>query len=182
MSILNFNVRLNGLKITLNWTSVTHFIWFIYINIYVCMYTGQRTCHSRTSTNIQAQTVCMQEQQTAEANDLLTTLPHLQQKDSYARLLFIDFSLVFNMISPHRLLTKFNNYSLLHSTCLWIKDFQRPLTESWSGTWPFPSSSPRGYVLPSPTVHIGDCIERVWLWIPGRSPEWWPNLEDQPLQ
>lgn len=43
--------------------------------------------------------------------------------DSYARLLFIDFSLAFNTIIPDRLVTKLKNLGLPYSICLWIKDF-----------------------------------------------------------
>ncbi len=54
---------------------------------------------------------------------LHTTLTHLEQKDSYARLLFIDFISAFNTIIPDRLVTKLSSLGLPYSTCLWIKDF-----------------------------------------------------------
>lgn len=52
---------------------------------------------------------------------LHTTLTHLEQKDSYVRLLFIDISSAVNTIVPARLVTKLHD--LLRSSCLWIKDF-----------------------------------------------------------
>ncbi|XP_041671977.1 C-type lectin domain family 4 member M-like [Cheilinus undulatus] len=54
---------------------------------------------------------------------LYTTLANLEQENSYARLLFTDFSLTFNTIILSRLVSKLNNLGLPHSTCLWIKDF-----------------------------------------------------------
>lgn len=54
---------------------------------------------------------------------LHTTLTHLEQKDSYIRLLFIDFSSAFNTIVPARLVTKLHDLGLPHSTRLWIKDY-----------------------------------------------------------
>lgn len=49
---------------------------------------------------------------------LHTTLTHLEQKDSYARHNFIDFSSAFNTIIPDRLVTKLSSLGLPYSTCL----------------------------------------------------------------
>ena len=42
----------------------------------------------------------------AIATALHSALSHLEQQGSYTRLLFVDFSSVFNTILPHRLVSK----------------------------------------------------------------------------
>lgn len=54
---------------------------------------------------------------------LHTALSHLEKQGYYARLLFVDYRSAFNTILLHGLVRKLLNFSLPHSTCLWIKDF-----------------------------------------------------------
>ncbi|KAL0204667.1 hypothetical protein M9458_002685, partial [Cirrhinus mrigala] len=50
-------------------------------------------------------------------------LTHLEQKDSYVKMLFIDFSSAFNTIIPQQLINKLNLLGLNTSLCNWILDF-----------------------------------------------------------
>ncbi|XP_034044636.1 sodium-independent sulfate anion transporter-like [Thalassophryne amazonica] len=55
-------------------------------------------------------------------------LTHLDKKDSYVRMLFIDFSSAFNTITPQQLICKLDKLGLSTSLCNWLLDFltQRP--------------------------------------------------------
>ncbi len=59
----------------------------------------------------------------AISNTLHLALTHLEQKDSYVRMLFIDFSSAFNTIFPQQLIRKLNLLGLNTSLCNWILDF-----------------------------------------------------------
>ncbi|KAK3515914.1 hypothetical protein QTP86_004966, partial [Hemibagrus guttatus] len=59
----------------------------------------------------------------AVATTLHATLSHLEQQGSYVRLLFVDFSSVFNTILPYKLMDKLGDLGLPHSTCMWIYSF-----------------------------------------------------------
>ncbi|KAF7705702.1 hypothetical protein C0J45_2296, partial [Silurus meridionalis] len=50
-------------------------------------------------------------------------LTHLNNKDSYVQMLFIDFSSAFNMIIPQHLIEKLSLLGLNTSLCNWILDF-----------------------------------------------------------
>ncbi len=50
-------------------------------------------------------------------------LTHLENKDYYDRMLFIDFSSAFNTIIPQQLINKLNLLGLNNSLCNWILDF-----------------------------------------------------------
>ncbi len=50
-------------------------------------------------------------------------LKHLEHKNTYARLLFIDFGSAFNTIRPNTLLLKLSNLGLNKVLCNWILDF-----------------------------------------------------------
>ncbi|KAK3554840.1 hypothetical protein QTP86_000885 [Hemibagrus guttatus] len=56
------------------------------------------------------------------------SLTHLDNKDTYVRMLFIDFSSAFNTIIPQHLIEKLSLLSLKTSLCNWILDFltERP--------------------------------------------------------
>ncbi|KAK3546942.1 hypothetical protein QTP86_005332 [Hemibagrus guttatus] len=61
-------------------------------------------------------------------NDAITTtlhlsLTHLDNKDTYVRMLFIDFSSAFNTIIPQHLIEKLSLLGLNTSLCNWILDF-----------------------------------------------------------
>ncbi|KAG5266197.1 hypothetical protein AALO_G00250850 [Alosa alosa] len=55
-------------------------------------------------------------------------LTHLEKRDSYVRLLFIDFSSAFNTIIPQQLICKLDKLGLSTYLCNWLLDFlcQRP--------------------------------------------------------
>ncbi|KAK3552119.1 hypothetical protein QTP86_000786 [Hemibagrus guttatus] len=73
-------------------------------------------------------------------NDAISTtlhlaLTHLDNKDSYVRMLFIDFSSAFNTIIHQHLIEKLSLLGLNTSLCNWILDFLTGrLSQSGSGT------------------------------------------------
>jgi hypothetical protein len=50
-------------------------------------------------------------------------LSHLDKRNTYVRMLFIDYSSVFNTIVPTKLITKLRTMGLNISLCNWILDF-----------------------------------------------------------
>ncbi len=59
----------------------------------------------------------------AISSTLHLALTHLENKDSYVRMLFIDFSSAFNTKIPQQLINKLNLLGLNNSLCNWILDF-----------------------------------------------------------
>ncbi len=94
----------------------------------------------------------------AIATALHSALCHLDQRGSYARLLFVDFSSAFNTILPDRLVNKLLDLGISHSICLWIKDFlsDRPqkvkVGRHYSSCLSLSTGSPQGCVL-SPLLY-----------------------------
>jgi hypothetical protein len=54
---------------------------------------------------------------------LHTALSHLDKRNTYVRMLFIDYSSTFNTIVPTKLTTKVKTLGLNTSLCNWILDF-----------------------------------------------------------
>ena len=54
---------------------------------------------------------------------LHTALSHLDKRNTYVRVLFIDYSSAFNTIVPSKLITKLRTLGLNTSLCNWILDF-----------------------------------------------------------
>jgi hypothetical protein len=54
---------------------------------------------------------------------LHTALSHLDKRNTYLRMLFIDYSSVFNTIVPSKLITKQRTQGLKTFLCNWILDF-----------------------------------------------------------
>ena len=54
---------------------------------------------------------------------LHTALSHLDKRNTYVRMLFIDYSSAFNTIVPSKLITKLRTLGLNTSLCNWILDF-----------------------------------------------------------
>ena len=52
-----------------------------------------------------------------------TALSHLDKRNTYVRMLFIDYSFGFNTIVPSKLITKLRTLGLNTSLCNWILDF-----------------------------------------------------------
>ncbi len=59
----------------------------------------------------------------AIAFTLHTALSHLEDKNSYVRMLFVDYSSAFNTIVPTTLVAKLQILGLNRSLCSWILDF-----------------------------------------------------------
>ncbi len=95
-------------------------------------------------------------------------LTHLENKDSYVRMLIIDFSSAFNTIFPQQLINKLNLLGLNNSLCNWILDFltRRPQSvrvgHNTSSTTTLSTGAPQGCVL-SPllfTLLTHDCTAK----------------------
>ncbi|CDQ59852.1 unnamed protein product [Oncorhynchus mykiss] len=52
-----------------------------------------------------------------------TALSHLDKRNTYVRMLFVDYSSAFNTIVPSKLITKLKILGLYTSLCNWILDF-----------------------------------------------------------
>lgn len=61
----------------------------------------------------------------ATATVLHIALTHLNQKGTYMRMLFIDYSSAFNTIIPSRLVTQLLGLGLNNTLCMWIKDYPK---------------------------------------------------------
>ncbi|KAI4902278.1 hypothetical protein NFI96_010460 [Prochilodus magdalenae] len=59
----------------------------------------------------------------AIAAALHVSLSHLENKDSYVRILFIDYSSAFNTVIPHRLTYKLSSLGLHPTLCDWLLSF-----------------------------------------------------------
>ncbi|KAL0174356.1 hypothetical protein M9458_030324, partial [Cirrhinus mrigala] len=86
-------------------------------------------------------------------NFLHLALTHLENKDSYVRMLFIDISSAFTTIIPQQLINKLNLLGLNISLCNWILDFLtgRPQSVNFScntsSTTTLSAGAPQGFVL-----------------------------------
>ncbi len=104
----------------------------------------------------------------AISSTLHLALNHLENKDSYVRMLFIDFSSAFNTIIPQQLINKLSLLGLNNSLCNWILDFLtgRPQSvrvgHNTSSTTTLSTGAPQGCVL-SPllfTLLTHDCTAK----------------------
>ncbi len=104
----------------------------------------------------------------AISTTLHLALTHLENKDSYVRMLFFDFSSAFNTIIPQQLINKLNLLGLNNSLCNWILDFLtgRPQSvrvgHNTSSTTTLSTGAPQGCVL-SPllfTLLTHDCTAK----------------------
>ncbi len=102
------------------------------------------------------------------SSTLHLALTHLENKDSYVRMLFIDFSSAFNTIIPQQLINKLSLLGLNNSLCNWILDFLtgRPQSvrvgHNTSSTTTLSTDAPQGCVL-SPllfTLLTHDCTAK----------------------
>jgi hypothetical protein len=101
----------------------------------------------------------------AICSTLHPALTHLEKRDSYVRLLFIDFSSAFNTIIPQQLICKLDKLGLSTYLCNWLLDFlcQRPqvvrVGNNISSCITLSTGAPQGCVL-SPllfTLLTHDC-------------------------
>jgi hypothetical protein len=58
-------------------------------------------------------------------------LSHLDKRNTYVRMLFIDYSSAFNIIVPSKLITKRRTLGLNTSLCHWILDFMTGRHPRW---------------------------------------------------
>ncbi len=100
----------------------------------------------------------------AKSTNLHLALTHLEQKDSYVRMLFIDFSSAFNTIIPQQLIPKPNLLGLKPSLCNWILDIltSRPQsvrvgrnTSSTTTLW-YRCGCPTGLCAQPTALHAAD--------------------------
>ncbi len=101
----------------------------------------------------------------AISSTLHLALTHLENKDSYVRMLFIDFSSAFNTIIPQQLINKLNLLGLNNSLCNWILT-GRPQSvrvgHNTASTTTLSTGAPQGCVL-SPllfTLLTHDCTAK----------------------
>jgi gmma-aminobutyric acid receptor subunit gamma/cGMP-dependent protein kinase 2 len=99
---------------------------------------------------------------------LHTALSHLDKRNTYVRMLFIDYSSAFNTIVPTKLITKLRTLGLNTSFCNSILDFLtgRPqvvwVGNNTSATMIINTGAPQGWVL-SPfwyTLFTHDCVTK----------------------
>ena len=97
---------------------------------------------------------------------LHAALTHLDKRNTYVRMLFVDFSSAFNTIIPQQLAEKLHKLGLSTSLCNWILDFltERPQTvrigDRTSGTIILNTGAPQG-CSGSPlmfTLTTHDCV------------------------
>ncbi len=101
----------------------------------------------------------------AIAFTLHTALSHLENKNTYVRMLFVDYSSAFNTIMPATLVVKLQTLGLNRSLCSWILDFLTGRSQvvrmgnNTSSPLTLNTGAPQGCVL-SPllyTLYTHDC-------------------------
>ncbi|MCJ8732086.1 hypothetical protein PDJAM_G00206930 [Pangasius djambal] len=89
----------------------------------------------------------------AVSTALHCVLSHLENKNTYTRMLFVDFSSAFNTVIPSKLITKLGDLGISPSLCIWIMDFltNRPQNvrsgHNCSTTITVNTGAPQGCVL-----------------------------------
>ncbi len=96
----------------------------------------------------------------AIAFTLHTALSHLENKNAYVRMLFVDYSSAFNTIVPATLVAKLQTLGLNRSLCSWILDFLTGrMGNNTSSLLTLNTGAPQGCVL-SPllySLYTHDC-------------------------
>lgn len=88
-----------------------------------------------------------------------TALSHLQQPNTFVRMLSVDFYSAFNTIIPYKLAHKLHWLGLSISLCSWVMDFltNRPQVvrtgHTTSSTLTLNTGTPQGSVSPFHTLH-----------------------------
>ena len=92
---------------------------------------------------------------------LHTALSHLEKRNAYVRMLFIDYRSSFNPIEPSKLMTKLRTLGLSTSLCNWILDFLTGcpqvvrVSNNTSSMVTLNTGAPQGYVLSPLFTHYG---------------------------
>eukprot|EP00061_Rhincodon_typus_P007097 g28433.t1 len=112
----------------------------------------------RPSTEIPVRTNWRRSTEDAISLDLHSSLEYLDNKDTFVRLLLIDYSSVSNTIVPSRLNSKLRDLGLSSALCNWILSFltHRPqsvrIDNCTSSTITLNTGHPQGYIL-SPLLY-----------------------------
>uniref|UniRef100_UPI001CD8D0AC succinyl-CoA ligase [GDP-forming] subunit beta, mitochondrial n=1 Tax=Solea senegalensis TaxID=28829 RepID=UPI001CD8D0AC len=122
------------------------------------------------------------------------SLSHLENKESYIRILFVDYSSAFNTVIPYKLTHKLSTLGIHPTLCDWLLDFltapptSRPLTYEWLATSPPPltlefrvnmaasmasQAAAKGLRSAASKHRLLDKIKCTWL-----SPRRWLNLQE----
>jgi hypothetical protein len=62
---------------------------------------------------------------------LRTALSHLDKRNTYVRMLFIDYSSAFNTLVPSKHMIKLGALGLKHTLCNWVLDFLTSHPPKW---------------------------------------------------
>ncbi len=98
----------------------------------------------------------------AIAFTLHTALSHLENKNTYGRMLFVDYSSAFNTIVPATLVAKLQSLGLNRSLCSWILDFLTGRSQVFrmgnntSSPLVLNTGAPQGCIL-RPLLYTHDC-------------------------
>ncbi len=94
----------------------------------------------------------------AISSTLHLALTHLENKDSYVRTLFIDFSSAFNTIILQQLINKLSLLGLNNSLCNWILDFltRRPVGPQHLEHYHTEHRCPTGLCAQPAALHAAD--------------------------
>ncbi len=87
------------------------------LNIFYGCFEAHNTAHTELAYHSNRST------DDAIAFTLHTALSHLEDKNTYVRMLFVGYSLAFNTIVPATLVEKLQTLGLNRSLCSWILDF-----------------------------------------------------------
>ncbi len=99
---------------------------------------------------------------------LHTVLKHLECKNTYVRMLFIDYSSAFNTIVPSKLVPKLIDLGLCNTICRWLHDFLTDRLQTvrvgtrYSSTTVINTGAPQGCCL-SPllySLYTYDCVAK----------------------
>ncbi len=119
---------------------------------------------------------------------LHSVLTHLNNNNTYVRMLFVDFSSAFNIVIPSKLTTKLGDLGVNTSLCNWIMDFltNRPQHVRNTTPAPPPSHSTPAYhravcwahsSTPSTPMTAGLCMDPTPSSILQMTPRWLASSE-----
>ncbi len=140
-----------------------------------------KTCLTSTFDNHQFAYRANRSTEDAIAIVLHNALSHLEHRESYVRMLFIDYSSAFNTIISDILFSKLTDLGFPSLTCTWIRNFvtDHPQTVKLgphlSCTRTLSTGSPQGCVL-SPILYSLNAAQSITKTTSSNSPmipQWW---------